>query len=239
MPKKSTKEEFIQKAIEIHGDKYNYDKVEYINNSTKVKIYCKRCEEYFEQIPHSHLSENGCPICGNSLKLTKETFIKKAIEIHGDKYNYDKVEYINSKSNILIYCNTHKKYFEQTPTNHLNKKGCSICGNTERRLKSIKRIEENKLNGNQLYPGFNKNACKLFDEISLNENIHIQHAMNGGEYHIKELGYWVDGYDNVNNVVYEFDEKYHNKEKQQEKDKIRQQEIENFLGCTFIRIKEN
>jgi hypothetical protein len=45
-----------------------------------------------------------------------------------------------------------------------------------------------------LIPNFNKNACKLFNEISLKENINIQHVMNGGEYYIKELGYCVDGY---------------------------------------------
>ena len=57
------------------------------------------------------------------------------------------------------------------------------------------KIHNNKYDYSQLYPNFNKVACKVFDEISLKENIHIQHAMNGGEYYIKELGYWVDGYD--------------------------------------------
>ena len=74
--------------------------------------------------------------------------------------------------------------------------------------------------------------------MMIENNIYIQHARNGGEYHIKELGYWVDGYDKINNVVYEFDEKYHSSKKQQEKDKTRQQEIEYFLKCKFIRIKE-
>ncbi len=63
--------------------------------------------------------------------------------------------------------------------------------------------------------------------------------MNGGEFHIKELGYWVDGYDKNNNIVYEYDEKSHfvNGELKQ-KDVNRQEEIVNFLGCEFIRIEE-
>ena len=62
--------------------------------------------------------------------------------------------------------------------------------------------------------------------------------MNGGEFYIKELGYWLDGYDKENNVVYEFDEKYHDNQKQKQKDMLRQQDIINHLKCNFIRIKD-
>jgi len=62
--------------------------------------------------------------------------------------------------------------------------------------------------------------------------------MNGGEFYIKELGYWLDGYDKENNVVYEFDEKYHDNQKQKQKDMLRQQDIINHLKCKFIRIKD-
>jgi len=69
---------------------------------------------------------------------------------------------------------------------------------------------------------------------------HIQHAENGGEYHIKELGYWVDGYDKENNIIYEYDEKHHfNYDGTlRYKDIQRQKEIEeHFPECKFIRIK--
>lgn len=62
--------------------------------------------------------------------------------------------------------------------------------------------------------------------------------MNGGEYYIRELGYWVDGYDEINNTVYEFDEKYHIIKSQSRKDINRQEEIEKHLKCKFIRIKD-
>ena len=90
-------------------------------------------------------------------------------------------------------------------------------------------------------PMFNKKACEYFNKLMEEKNINIQHAMNGGEYAIPELGYFVDGYDKENNVVYEFDENYHylpNGELR-ECDKKRQKEIEDFLKCKFIRIKEN
>jgi len=106
------------------------------------------------------------------------------------------------------------------------------------RLISIEKMNEKLENNFQIIPNYNPKACEIFDEISEKKNIYIEHAMNGGEYHIKELGYWVDGYDRENNIVYEFDEKYHNNLKQQEKDKTREQEIINLLDCKFIRIKE-
>ena len=65
------------------------------------------------------------------------------------------------------------------------------------------------------------------------------HAENGGEYHIKELGYWVDGYSPTKNIVIEYDEEYHftKNGRYRKKDIQRQLEIEKFLNCIFIRIK--
>ena len=64
MPRRKTREEFISDAIEVHGDKYDYSQVEYINNKVPVKIYCKRCNYTFEQRPDSHLNGKGCIFCG-------------------------------------------------------------------------------------------------------------------------------------------------------------------------------
>lgn len=104
------------------------------------------------------------------------------------------------------------------------------------RLNAIKRITS--LFGGEFHPSFNKKACEYFDLLMLETNTHIQHALNGGEYHIEELGYWVDGYDKENNIVYEFDEKYHfNKNGSLKlKDIQRQKLITEHLKCKFIRI---
>ena len=105
------------------------------------------------------------------------------------------------------------------------------------RLNAIKRIPQKD---GRIIPSFNTKACEYFDKLMLENKCHIQHAMNDGEYHIKELGYWVDGYDKENNIVYEWDEKHHFKYggTLKEKDINRQKEIEEFLKCKFIRIKE-
>lgn len=87
---------------------------------------------------------------------------------------------------------------------------------------------------NSMAPNYNPKACLLIEECGKQYGYNFQHAENGGEYHIEKLGYWVDGYDREKNVVIEVDEKRHLSHK--EKDLKRQQEIENLLNCTFIRL---
>ena len=123
-----TKNEFIEKAKEVHGDKYDYSKVEYNGVRNKVCIICREHGEFW-QTANDHLKGCGCKICGKEKMLrllTTEDFIERAKKIHGDKYDYSKVEYINAKTPIKIICNKHGE-FEQTPSNHLLKCGCPKC----------------------------------------------------------------------------------------------------------------
>lgn len=94
-------------------------------------------------------------------------------------------------------------------------------------------FEKNKIS---LVPRYNPKACQLFEQINNEMSWKGQHAENGGEFYIKELGYWIDYYEPNLNLVIEFDERQHIR--RIEKDKRRQKEIENYLKCTFIRIHE-
>lgn len=138
MSKKLTTEEFVQKARQVHGDKYDYSKVEYINNHTKICIICPIHGEFW-QTPYKHICrKHGCPKCGieknhKSLRLTTEEFIVKAREVHGDKYDYSKVEYINNRTKICIVCPIHGEFW-QTPGSHLQGQGCSMCANIQKSL---------------------------------------------------------------------------------------------------------
>lgn len=125
-----TTEEFIDKARKIHGDKYDYSKVEYTNAQTKVCITCPKHGEFW-QTPNKHLRKQGCPKCHEEnrkfYKLSnKEEFIEKAKEIHGDRYDYSKVEYKGNQVKVCIICPEHG-IFWQMPSNHLRYKGCSKC----------------------------------------------------------------------------------------------------------------
>ena len=123
---KLTIDEFLKRAKEIHGDKYDYSKVNYINTDTKVCIICSIHGEFW-QTPYHHINrKQGCPKCNKSYKLTTETFIEKAKKVHGNKYDYSKVEYVNSKTKVCIICPIHGEFWV-SPVNHLFGNGCPKC----------------------------------------------------------------------------------------------------------------
>jgi len=126
---RSTTEDFIEKAKEIHGNKYGYDKVEYTNNKSNVKIICYKHGDFLQRA-NDHLKGYGCSICSGNLLSTTEDFIEKAKEIHGNKYGYDKVEYTNNKTKVTITCLTHGD-FKQIPNDHLRGNGCPKCNNSK------------------------------------------------------------------------------------------------------------
>ncbi len=123
--KKLTKEEFIEKAIQKHGDKYDYSLVEYKNSRTKIKIICPT-HYIFEQTPDCHFNR-GCDKCGGTATLTTNEFIEKSKNIHKDKYDYSLVNYKNNSTKVKIICSNHG-IFEQEPSSHINhKNGCPKC----------------------------------------------------------------------------------------------------------------
>jgi len=130
MPRKLSQEEFVRRSREKHGDKYDYSKVRYVNNYTPVIIGCPIHGD-FEQRPDSHLQGKGCQRCGvdktHQLKPF-EWFLKRAHEIHGDKYDYSQVKWGKVMDIITIVCPEHGP-FEQTANGHLNsRQGCPKCG---------------------------------------------------------------------------------------------------------------
>jgi hypothetical protein len=134
MPRKLTLEEFVEKAIEIHGGKYDYSKVVYKgNNKTPVEIICLKPKHgSFNQTPSNHLSGKGCKKCAieerakKKLEKAREEFVEEARKIHGNKYDYRKVVYKGSKTLVEIICLKHGPFY-QTPSNHLNGHGCPFC----------------------------------------------------------------------------------------------------------------
>lgn len=126
---KKTTNDFINDAIQIHGNKYNYSKVNYINSREKIIITCQIHGD-FEQTPNNHIKGQGCAKCSGHDKKTTSDFINDATQIHGNKYDYSKVNYINSHEKIIIICNNHGE-FEQLPFGHLNGHGCKKCANEQ------------------------------------------------------------------------------------------------------------
>ena len=129
--KKLTKEEFISRSKECHGDVYDYSNVLYINTDVKVEIICQKHGSFY-QTPYHHMKGCGCPQCAienNKKKYSKGThnFIEECKNIHGDKYDYSKVEYVNRIEKVCIICPEHGDFYMR-PSNHLKGQGCPECG---------------------------------------------------------------------------------------------------------------
>lgn len=125
-------EEFIIKAIIKHSNRYDYSKVNYINNSTKIKIICNIHGE-FQQIPNDHIGGHGCNSCSlDTSRHTTKSFIERAKVVHNDLYSYEKSNYLNGKSKITITCKIHGD-FSKTASMHLFGQGCQTCSGGENR----------------------------------------------------------------------------------------------------------
>ena len=154
---------FIEKAKEIHGDKYDYTIVQYINAKTKVNILCK-IHGKFELTPNKHLSrKDGCRECGRAKsadkqRMTTTEFIEKAKLKHKDDMGHPLYDYShtiygkNGKDDVIIICRKHDK-FKQSPSCHLSGNGCVDCrnansGNSQRLTTQEFIIKSNEVHGN-------------------------------------------------------------------------------------------
>jgi predicted nucleic-acid-binding Zn-ribbon protein len=184
--KKCNREEFISKALIVHGDQYTYQLVKYVGNKEKVLICCNRHGK-FNQTPNHHLNGHGCPKCArerqnDNTRLTTTDFVKKAIEIHGNKYDYSNTKYDGVGSKVSIVCKEHGE-FAPTANNHTHhKSGCPKCAK-------------------RAYSGV---AINWLKNISENKKLYIQHAENIGEYKIPNTLFSADGYCKETNTIYEF-----------------------------------
>lgn len=177
--------------------------------------------------------------CGQELDFTKGRAKKKYLKGHSARinnrgsmarkgkssWNKGKPRTLEEKKNISRAIKEGKAKSTYKPTEEHKRKI---------RLAILERIRNCK---GQIQPQYNPTACKVIDEYGKQHGYNFQHAENGGEYHIRELGYWVDGYDKEKNTVIEYYESYHHDEKQK-RDLQRQKEIVNYLKCDFIILRD-
>ena len=178
-----TRGEFIARAMRIHRNRYDYSKVYYGNNYTEVSIICHSHGEFWQR-PKSHLKGAGCPGCFGGVQKTRDQFIQDAIKVHGDKYDYSKVDYINARTKVEIVCWKHGS-FMQNPNHHINHKtGCPRC----------------------VKFGYSKISIQFLNDLAKEWTVDIQHAENKGEYRIEDPGfkcfYKADGYFEQDNKKY-------------------------------------
>lgn len=136
---------FLNKVKDNKLDEFfDYSKVDYKNNKTKIEIKCKKHDYLFKQTPYEHLLGHlGCLYCSDN-KMNTTLFIQKSKEIHGDLYDYSQVVYINSKNKVKIKCQKHG-IFLQSPYLHLQSHKCPYC-RLEYGEKFIKKSKEKFIN---------------------------------------------------------------------------------------------
>jgi len=170
-----TKEEFLIDAVKIYGNKYNYDKVNYINAHTNVIVTCPEHGDFLVS-PTRHTHGDGrCSACRGRFVKDTESFIKRANFLHDNKYEYSKTKFINAKTPIIITCLKHGD-FKQTPDSHISGRcGCPKCTRRSSGLEN-----------------------KWLDSLNI-PNLKRQFFIKIGD-----KKYYVDGYDLDTNTIYEF-----------------------------------
>lgn len=194
MSRRKTKEQFVSQCRNLWGDRFNYDKVIYVNQRTEVTIYCNIHKRYFSQQPFCHLTMKhyGCPECSLEAtrakrSLTQDEFISRCKVKFGDKYRYDKVKYINQNSNITIICPYHDE-ISVNPQSFLNSDyGCPKCSR-EHVIKSCKITKEEFLNravkkfgdrfdySNLKYEGYEVKTtfiCRTHNKFKTSPHLHL------------------------------------------------------------------
>lgn len=125
IPRITNTEILIERAKEVHLDKYLYDKTKFISSKNKVIVTCPIHGD-FEVLPTNLVKGRGCPKCGDK-GWTQEEFIEKAKQIHGDQFNYSKVQYQSFRKRIILTCNYCGHTFEVLPQHHIQGRKCPKC----------------------------------------------------------------------------------------------------------------
>lgn len=175
-----SQEEFARIAQEVHQNLYDYSKAKYIGARRKLEIICK-IHGSFWQLPTNHISKaRGCPKCKGGVLDTKESFIRKAKEKHGNQFDYRLVNYINTMTNVSIECPKHGVY-SQKPFQHLQSKfGCKFC--------YLQSLDD----------GVSKISQEWLDSFS------IPSLIREYEIFIKDERFVLDAFDPITNTVYEY-----------------------------------
>jgi predicted nucleic-acid-binding Zn-ribbon protein len=187
----SSTENFIAKAIEVHKNKYDYSKVEYKNAKEKVCIICPIHGEFW-QTPNSHLNGSECPKCATieshkKFRKTNESFIEEVKKIYGNKYIYNKIDYINSDTKVTLICPIHGD-FMISPNHLLNGQGCPKCRydrlseknkmTTEEFIRKSKEVHGNKYDyPKTVYNGYDEQSiitCPIHGDFLQTPNSHLQ-----------------------------------------------------------------
>jgi len=128
-------EKVLEKFRKIHGDRYDYSKVEYVHARTKVVITCRKHGD-FKQRPNDHQRGMNCPECAKEENRERQSFgidkvLSKFKKVHGNKYDYSKVVYVNRNKKVVIICKKHGEFLQGAGVHWIGS-GCPKCARLKR-----------------------------------------------------------------------------------------------------------
>lgn len=135
---KKSNEQFITESVALHGEAYEYDRLECVNSKTAVTLFCKKHKSYFAVIPSGHLNKtkkSGCQKCSlvkraDWCRGSLEEFVSRSKAVQGSlgrSFDYSKVVYQTARVKVDIGCNTCGTWFMQSPYAHMEGHGCANC----------------------------------------------------------------------------------------------------------------
>lgn len=208
-----------------------------LSQSIKKETVCIHCCQLKDKAISTIATTRNCPSCNKLLTYKSNDHYRRACKLKQNCKSCTHIGYKHkdeSKKKMSI-----GKSGINNP--HFGKVG-PFKGNKHNQQTKLKlrlyTIKQRQVCGD-VFPLFNPVACKFIDEYGKAHDYKFQHALNGGEFYIKELGYFVDGYDSEKNVIFEYDERHHfSGDKLKQKDIERMNQIKNHLKCKFIRYNE-
>lgn len=176
-----TKDEAIERCKEIHGDKYNYSDMKYINMSTLTNVRCKKHGEFKVKLTDHCNKKKGCPKCSGYFGYTQEDFIEVVTKQHKGYYDYSKSDYTKATDIICIICPKHGEFYQRA-RDHMDGYGCKLCAKR----------------------GISNKQLEWLTCLNVDSEGTIEHYGNGGEHLVKGSLYRADGYCPKTNTIFEF-----------------------------------
>lgn len=203
---------------DIHYCKY-CNSSEYFKLHKDYKNHLKVCKVY-QTLPKDSLGR----VKSNEVSKIKDTKARDNF-----KCNFCGRFLMNSRGR-----KTHEKYCPKNPNKIASKSAhnCSDENRLHQALLARQRFEKTGQRSN-----FNHKACEYIDQLNLKNNWKLQHALNGGEIQIGP--YFLDGYDKINNIAFEYNERAHyTSEEKITHDRKRAEYIVKQLHCSFYVFNE-
>jgi very-short-patch-repair endonuclease len=173
MTKKLTREEFIDKYKQrFPNSTYDFSKFEYENSHKQSIVICPKHGEFLMNTC-CLLSGTGCPKCGGTKKMTTEEFIEQANLVHHNYFTYDKVEYVNNFTKVIITCPIHGD-FEQKPNVHLEGHTCPQCRKEGIKHEITLREQVNASTKKLTQEDFIRRATKLFPNYDFSKSLYVK-----------------------------------------------------------------